>query len=140
MVLIQGDMRLKKNSAPLFIMTKMWSNWPSITDLHLVFNSIIAHFVEVTECKILMPFVQFISYLPQIEDTPSTHTHISNSNLLDQYKYLPIPINFNFAANISITPDIGTTNLFAIRHYKSFQMISSSDLHFIYTWGHSGVT
>jgi hypothetical protein len=54
---------------------------------------------------------------------------VSNSNLLKLYEFLPLPINFNFATNISITPDIGPTNLLAISHSQSLQTISSSDLH-----------
>ncbi len=54
---------------------------------------------------------------------------VSNTSLLDLYKFLPLPINFNFTTNISITPDVGSTNLLAIGHLQSFQTISSSDLH-----------
>jgi hypothetical protein len=54
---------------------------------------------------------------------------VANSNLLNLYEFLPLPIHFNFAANISITPDMGQTNLLAIGHSQSFQAISSTDLH-----------
>jgi hypothetical protein len=54
---------------------------------------------------------------------------VSNSNLLNLYEFLPLPIHFNFATNISITPDIGPTNLITIGHPQSFQTISSTDLH-----------
>jgi hypothetical protein len=54
---------------------------------------------------------------------------VANSNLLDLYEFLPLPIHFNFASNISITPDVGQTNLLAIGHSQSFQAISSTDLH-----------
>jgi hypothetical protein len=54
---------------------------------------------------------------------------VSNANLLELYEFLPLPIHFNFSANISITPDVGQNNLLAIGHSKSFQTISSSDLH-----------
>ncbi len=53
----------------------------------------------------------------------------ANSNLLNLYEFLPLPIHFNFASNISITPDVGQTNLLAIGHFQSFQAISSADLH-----------
>jgi hypothetical protein len=39
---------------------------------------------------------------------------VTNSNLLNLYEFLPLPIHFDFAANISITPDVGQTNLLAI--------------------------
>jgi hypothetical protein len=54
---------------------------------------------------------------------------VSNANLLDLCEFLLLLIHFNFAANISITLDIGTTNLLPIGHSKSFQTISSSHLH-----------
>jgi hypothetical protein len=54
---------------------------------------------------------------------------VSNANLLELYKFLPLPIHFNFSSNLSITPDVGQNNLLAIGHSKSFQTISSSDLH-----------
>ncbi len=54
---------------------------------------------------------------------------VSNANLLELYEFLPLPIHFNFSSNISITPDVGQNNLLAIGHSKSFQTISSSDLH-----------
>jgi hypothetical protein len=54
---------------------------------------------------------------------------VSDANLLNVYKFLPLPIHFNLAANISINQDIGPTNLLTIGHSQSFQTISSSDLH-----------
>jgi hypothetical protein len=54
---------------------------------------------------------------------------VANSNLLNLYEFLLLPIHFDFAANISITPDVGQTNLLAIGHSQSFQAISSTDLH-----------
>jgi len=54
---------------------------------------------------------------------------ISNANLLELYKFLQLPIHFNFSANVSVTPDVGQDNHLAIGHSKSFQTISSTDLH-----------
>ncbi len=54
---------------------------------------------------------------------------VANSNLLNLYKFLPLPIHFDLAANISITPNVGQTNLLAIGHSQSFQANSSTDLH-----------
>ncbi len=54
---------------------------------------------------------------------------VTNSNLLDLYEFLPLPIHFNFASNISIMSDIGQTNLLAIGHSQSFQAISGTDLY-----------
>jgi len=54
---------------------------------------------------------------------------VSNANLLELYEFLPLPIHFNFSQNISVTPDVRQDNLLAIGHSKSFQTISSTDLH-----------
>jgi hypothetical protein len=53
---------------------------------------------------------------------------VSKSNLLELYKFLPLPIHLNFTTNVSITLDIGPGNLLTIGHSKSFQTISSKDL------------
>jgi hypothetical protein len=108
---------------------------------HDILDSIISHVLQVANKKNLVPFVKFASDLFQIEVshpyTPATNEFtlilhmpmVSNSNLLNLYKFVPLPIHFNFAANISITLDVGPTNLLAIGHSQSFQTISSSDLH-----------
>jgi hypothetical protein len=54
---------------------------------------------------------------------------VSNINVLNLFKFLPMPVHFNVTANIYITLDVGQANLLAIGHSKSFQTISSSDLH-----------
>jgi len=54
---------------------------------------------------------------------------VSNTNQLQLYEILPLPIHFNFSANVSNTPDIGLNNLLAIGLSKSYQTISSTDLH-----------
>ncbi len=47
---------------------------------------------------------------------------VSNANLLDLFKILPLPIHFNFTVNIYITPDVGQASLLTIRHSKSIQL------------------
>jgi hypothetical protein len=108
---------------------------------HDILDRIISHVTQVSAKKNLVLFVKFASDLFQIEVTyqctPATNEFtlilhvpmVSNSNLLKLYEFLPLPIHFNFATNISITPDIGPTNLLAIGHSQSYQTISSSDLH-----------
>jgi hypothetical protein len=108
---------------------------------HDVLDGIIDHIITVAKRKNLVPFVTFASDLFQIEVshlfTLATNKFtlilhipmVANSNLLDLYEFLPLPIHFNFASNISITPDVGQTNLLAIGHSQSFQAISSTDLH-----------
>jgi len=108
---------------------------------HDVLNGIISHIVQVATKKNLVHFIKFASDLFQIEVshlyTPATNEFtlilhvpmVSNANLLNLYEFLPLPIHFNFTANISITPDVRPTNLLTIGHSQSFQTISSSDLH-----------
>jgi hypothetical protein len=96
---------------------------------------------EVAQKKNLVPFIKFASDLFQSEVshlyTPATNEFtlilhipmVSNTNLLNLYEFLPLPIHFNFATNFSITPDVGSIKLLAIGHSESFQTISSSDLH-----------
>ncbi len=108
---------------------------------HDVLDGIINHVDSVTIKKNLVPFVQFALDLFQIEvshlytlatNEATLILHIpmvANSNLLDLYEFLRLPIHFNFASNISITPDVRQTKLLAIGHSQSFQAISSADLH-----------
>ncbi len=107
---------------------------------HNILDGIINHVVQVAKKKNLVPFVKFASDLSQIEVshlyTPAMNKFtlilhiemVSNANLLNLYEFLSVPIHFNFATNISVNLDIGTTNLLAIGHSQSFQTISSSDL------------
>jgi hypothetical protein len=101
---------------------------------HDVLDSIIKHVIQVAK---LVPFVKFASDLFQIEDshlyTLATNEFtlilhilmVSNTNLLNLYQFLPLPIHFNFATNILISPDVGTTNLLTIGHSQSFQTITT---------------
>ncbi len=106
-----------------------------------VSDGIIEHVTAVAKKKNLVPFITFASGLFQIEVShlylPATNKltlilhvpMVANSNLLNLYEFLPLPIHFDFAANISITSDVGQTNLLSIGHSQSFQAISSTDLH-----------
>ncbi len=108
---------------------------------HDVLDEILNHTLAVAKKRNMVSFVNYASDLFQVEVShlydPKTMqftliVHIplvSNANLLELYEFLPLLIHFNFSANISITPDVGQNNLLAIGHSKSFQTISSSDLH-----------
>jgi hypothetical protein len=108
---------------------------------HNVLDEILNHTLAVTRKRNMVSFVNYASYLFQVEVShlydPKTMqftliVHIplvSNATLLELYEFLPLSIHFNFSANISITPDVSQNNLLAIGHSKSFQTISSSDLH-----------
>ncbi len=108
---------------------------------HCVLHEILNHTLSVAKKRNMVSFVNYASDLFQVEVShlydPKTLqftliVHIplvSNANLLELYKFLPLPIHFNFSANVSITSDVGQNSLLAIGHTKSFQTISSSDLH-----------
>jgi hypothetical protein len=108
---------------------------------HNVLDEILNHTLAIAKKQNMVSFVNYASDLFQVEVShlydPNTLQFmliihiplISNANLLELYEFLPLPIHFNFSANISITPDIGQNNLLAIGHSKSFQTISSTDLH-----------
>jgi hypothetical protein len=113
---------------------------------HDVLDEILNHTLSVAKKQNMVSFVNYASDLFQVEVShlfdPKTLQFtliehiplVSNDNLMELYKFLPLPIHFNFSANISITPDVSQNNLLAIGHSKSFQTISSSDLHLGYTF------
>ncbi len=102
---------------------------------HDVLDGIIMHVLQVAIKKNLVQFVKFASDLFQIE---VSHLYmpaiieftltlqvpiISNANLLNLYKFFPLPIHFNFAANISITrmsEQQTSSPLDTLSHYKLF--------------------
>jgi hypothetical protein len=108
---------------------------------HDVLDEILNHTLSVAKKRNMVTFVNYASDLFQVEVShlfdPKTLQFtliehiplVSNANLLDLYEFLPLPIHFNFSTNVSITPDVGQNNLLAIGHSKSFETISSSDLH-----------
>jgi hypothetical protein len=102
---------------------------------HDVLDEILNHTLAVAKKRNMVSFVNYASDLFQVEVShlydPNTlqftftFVHIllvSNANLLELYEFLPLPIHFNFSANILITPDVGQNNLLAIGHSKSFQL------------------
>jgi hypothetical protein len=139
-------MPLKRNSNWLSGITKTSSSQLNTTDWHLEL-SLMTFWMGLSIMSRPSPRRRILSHsslasdLFQIEVshlyTPATNEFtlilhipmVANSNLLNLYEFLPLPIHFDFAANISITPDVGQTNLLAIGHSQSFQAISSTDLH-----------
>jgi hypothetical protein len=53
---------------------------------------------------------------------------VEAENLLPFYKFISLPIYFNFSLNVSIIPDVGKIDLFAIANTEAFQTLSTSDL------------
>jgi hypothetical protein len=54
--------------------------------------------------------------------------YVETENLLPLYKFISLPIYFNFSSNVSVIPDIGKQDLIAIGNTEAFQTLSSSDL------------
>jgi len=90
------------------------------------------HTLSVAKKRNMVSFINYASDLFQVEVSHlfdhktlqfTLIVHIplvTNANLLELYEFLPLPIHFNFSANVSITPDVGQNNLLAIGHSKSF--------------------
>jgi len=53
---------------------------------------------------------------------------VTPHNLMPLYEFIPLPIHFNFSRNISIAPEVGATNMIAVGHSQSYQLLSSTDL------------
>ena len=53
---------------------------------------------------------------------------VEADHLLTLYKFVLLPIHFNFSANISIVPEVDRADLIAIGDTNSFQTLPSSDL------------
>jgi hypothetical protein len=53
---------------------------------------------------------------------------VETENLLPLYKFISLPIYFNFSSNVSVIPDVGKQDLIAIGNTEAFQTLSSSDL------------
>jgi hypothetical protein len=95
-----------------------------------VSDEILNHTITVGKKINLVSFVNYTSDLFQVEVShlfnPVTleftlilhNLLVSNYNVLELSKFLPLPIHLNFAANISITPDVSQENLLAIGHSK----------------------
>ncbi len=49
-------------------------------------------------------------------------------NLMPLYKFISLPVHFNFSSNVSVTPKVGTNNMIPVGHSNLYQLFSSSDL------------
>jgi hypothetical protein len=53
---------------------------------------------------------------------------ITPHNLMPLYEFILLPVHFNFSRNVSVMPEVGTTNMIAVGHSQSYQLLSSMDL------------
>jgi len=53
---------------------------------------------------------------------------VTPHNLMPLYEFIPLPVHFNFSGNVSVTLEVGTTNMIAVGHSQSYQLLSSMDL------------
>jgi hypothetical protein len=53
---------------------------------------------------------------------------VTPHNLMPLYKFIPLPIYFNFSSNVTVTPEVGNNNMIVVGHSESYQLLSSSDL------------
>ncbi len=54
--------------------------------------------------------------------------YVETENLLLLYRFISLPIYFNFSSNVSVVPDVGKQDLIVIGNTEAFQTLSSSDL------------
>jgi hypothetical protein len=60
---------------------------------------------------------------------------VTPHNLMPLFEFIPLPIHFNFSGNVSVTPEVGVTNMIAVGHSQSYQLLSSTDLQSCKKWG-----
>jgi hypothetical protein len=53
---------------------------------------------------------------------------VTPHNLMPLYEFIPLPVHFNFSGNVSVTPEVGATNMIAVGHSQLYQLLSSTDL------------
>ncbi len=53
---------------------------------------------------------------------------VTPHNLMPLFEIIPLLIHFNFSGNVSVTPEVGATNMIAVGHSQSYQLLSSMDL------------
>ncbi len=53
---------------------------------------------------------------------------VTPHNLMPLYEFIPLPIHFNFCGNVSVTPEVGGTNMIAIGPSQYYLLLSSTDL------------
>jgi hypothetical protein len=53
---------------------------------------------------------------------------VTPHNLMPLFDFIPLPIHFNFSGNVLVTPEVGATNMIAVGHSQSYQLLSSTDL------------
>jgi hypothetical protein len=101
---------------------------------------IVQYISEVAQNSDLLSFVNqpynlFLvetSYIYKLDEktfVPVLHVHlVTLHNLMPLFEFIPLPVHFNFSSNVSVTLEVSTNNLIAVGHYKSYQLLSSSDL------------
>jgi hypothetical protein len=107
---------------------------------HEVLVEIVKYVNEIAQNSELLSFVHQPSDLFLVEMSyiykPDEKTFIlvmhvplvAPHNLMPLYKFIPLPVHFNFSGNVSVTPKVGNNNMIAVGHSQSYQLISSSDL------------
>ncbi len=139
-------MQFKRNSNQSFTIMKMSSSWHNTTVWHqelspMTFWMASFHTWLSSKEKEFGPFgvicigpIPYWSLAPIHSNDKWMNTDFACSNCLQCQPFGPVlvpatAIHFNFASNILVMPDVRATNLLTIGHYKSFETISSFDLH-----------
>jgi hypothetical protein len=107
---------------------------------HEVRLEIVQYVNEIADNSELLSFIHQPSDLFLVENSyvyrPDDNTFVlvlhvplvAPHNLMPLFKFIPLPVHFNFSGNISVTPEVGVNNMIAVGHSQSYQLISSLDL------------
>ncbi len=107
---------------------------------HEALEEIVKSVNEIAQKSDLLSFIHQLSDIFLVETSyiykPDEKTFVSvlhvplvtPHNLMLLFEFIPLPIHFNFSGNVSVTPEVGSTNMIAVGHSQSYQLISSSNL------------
>jgi hypothetical protein len=107
---------------------------------HDMLIEIVKYVNEVTANSDLLSFIHKPSDLFLVETSyiykPDEKTFVlvlhillvTPHNLMPLFEFIPLPVYFNFTSNVTVTLEVGSNNMIAVGHSKSYQLLSSSDL------------
>ncbi len=74
-------------------------------------------------------FLVQTSYVYKPDEKTFVHVPlVTPHNLMPLFKFIPLPVYFNFSSNVTVTPEVGPNNMITVGHSESYQLLSSSDL------------
>jgi hypothetical protein len=99
---------------------------------HKALIEIVKYVNEIAQNSNLLSFIHQLSDLFLVETSyiykPDEKTFIlvlhvplvTLHNLMPLHEFIPLPVHFNFSGNVSVTPEVGTTNMITVGHSQSY--------------------